>query len=155
MRFWGIGGVLMREAGIALVADSSDWGVIGIAEALGKVPKLLVALERMKNALKKRRPDALILIDCGAFNVPLAAWAKEQGLCPIIYYIPPSSWRRAAKPEGLSRLSRITDLILTPFPRSAANLKAAGANVFFEGHPLLDIVRTSREPAEFEAALNL
>ncbi len=36
----------------------------------------------MKRALRRDPPDALVVIDAGAFNVPLARWAKRQGHLP-------------------------------------------------------------------------
>jgi lipid-A-disaccharide synthase len=153
--FWGIGGVAMQKAGVRLVSDSREWGAIGIVEAITKAPRIYPAKLAILGEFRKNPPKALILVDFGAFNVPLGEWARDHGICPVYYYMPPGSWRRNASPKRLSRLARFTDEIVTPFPWSEKNLKDAGANVSFVGHPLLDLVKPSDNPEELDRQLGL
>lgn len=149
---WGIGGGRMRAAGVELLYDSSLLGTIGIVAALTQVPLFIRALGDVRRQLAARKPDVLVLIDAGGFNVPLANWVKERNLCPVFYYFPPSSWRRTVRPPGGNPkrdLAAITDRIVTPFPWSADNLRAGGADAHFVGHPLLDIVRPQLQPDDF------
>ncbi len=146
---WGIGGHFLREAGLELRRDSDPWAAIGIAETLSKIPAMLWVLWDMKRALRRDPPDALVLIDAGAFNVPLARWVKARRLCPVFYFFPPGSWRRQAKPGGAESLAAATDRIVTPFPWSAPLLRAGGADAHFVGHPLLDLVHPSLGDAAF------
>jgi lipid-A-disaccharide synthase len=146
---WGIGGDLMRRAGVELRFDCSPWSTIGIAAIAANIPFLLYFIVEMKRLLVKRRPDVLVLIDSGGFNVPLARWAKRRGICPVFYYFPPGSWRRRPKPRGKNDLAQITDRIVTPFPWSAEHLKQSGADAHFVGHPLLDLVKPTLEAEDF------
>ena len=143
---WGIGGHFLREAGAVLRHDSDPWAAIGVADTLAKIPHMLWVLEDMKRALRRRPPDALIVIDAGAFNVPLARWVKAHKICPVFYYFPPGSWRRQQKK---STLAAATDRIVTPFPWSEAALRAGGADAHFAGHPLLDLVHPTLAADEF------
>jgi lipid-A-disaccharide synthase len=102
----------------------------------------------VKRDLLRTRPDVLVLIDFGAFNARLAAWARLQGL-KVFYYFPPGSWRRGPVRHGPRSLSRIADRVATPFPWSATALREAGADAHFVGHPLLDIARPSMSAEEF------
>src|SRR5688572_21486142 len=78
---WRLGSEAMRAEGVELLADSAAWGAIGIVEALSKVPNLLFRiLPKVKRTLRERRPDVVVLIDFGAFNVPVAKAAKALGL---------------------------------------------------------------------------
>ncbi len=139
---WGIGGHFMQEAGVTLRHNSDPWAAIGIADTLAKIPRMLQVLWDMKRALRRDPPDALIVIDAGAFNVPLARWAKRQRICPVFYYFPPGSWRKnAGASSGKKNLATVTDRIVTPFPWSEALLRAGGADAHFVGHPLLDLVK--------------
>ena len=152
LRAWGYGGKLMRDAGIELLADSSHWGAIGVVEALVGVPIYTSAMLKLRRALLRNPPDALILIDFGYFNVLLARWAKAHGIGPIIYYMPPGSWKRArpVRPSKRSlELVRLCDLIITPFRWNEEHLAAAGANVKWVGHPLRDIAAPSYSEEEF------
>jgi len=146
---WGIGGHFLRAAGVRLRHDSDPWAAIGIAETFAKIPAMLWVLRDMKRALKRDPPDALVLIDAGAFNVPFARWVKARRLCPVFYFFPPGSWRRQAEAGRAESLAAATDRIVTPFPWSEALLRAGGADAHFVGHPLLDMVRPSLDDAAF------
>src|SRR5580698_8062736 len=79
--FWGLGSAAMRQAGVELLHDSGDWGVISLTQGLQKYPYLRFRVyPNIIKALKQRRPDALVLIDFGAFNVKVARFAKSAGI---------------------------------------------------------------------------
>jgi len=149
---WGAGGERMRQSGVELVEDFSWAGAIGVLESLKKVPPLLAALARLKNALIERSPSVLVLIDFGAFNIRLGTFAKEQGI-PVVYYFPPGSWRR--RPRDFSKLLASADKFITPFPWSEKFLRDAGADAVFWGHPILDIVKPSASSVELRKELNI
>jgi len=56
----GIGGRRMAAAGVELVADSSDWGAIGVADALAKMPRVWLALRRLRARLEAGQPLAIV-----------------------------------------------------------------------------------------------
>jgi len=145
---WGIGGARLKAAGMALRHDSTPWASIGVAATIVNAPFLLGALADMKRALARNPPDALVVIDSGAFNVPLGRWAKKNKVCPVFYYFPPGSWRRTARRNGKG-LADAADLVVTPFPWSEALLRQTGTNAAFVGHPLLDLVKPSLPADEF------
>ena len=140
LRFWGAGGPKMREAGVDIAVNTTGGGTIGIAESLKSLPAVVLQYHRMRRLLLKRRPDLFVPIDFGAFNVRLAQIARANGI-RVVYYFPPSSWRR--KPKNASRLLACGGKVVTPFPWSAELLSAAGVDARFVGHPLVDIVKPS------------
>jgi lipid-A-disaccharide synthase len=144
LRVWGIGGLALREAGVQTLYDSTRWGAIGIAEALKLAPRLLGVFARTRRELARRRPDLVILVDFGAFNARLGRYARSIGL-PVFYYFPPGSWRRDGRTAA--RLRDVADRVATPFPWSAENLRAAGIDAHFVGHPLVDAVLGAEPPA--------
>ncbi len=147
---WGIGGHFLAEAGFRLRHDSDPWAAIGIADALPKIPGMYWVLWEMERALRRDPPDALVVIDAGAFNVKLARWVKKKAICPVFYYFPPGSWRRRAVPRPREKsLAAVTDRIVTPFPWSEALLRSEGADAHFVGHPLLDLVKPTLPDADF------
>lgn len=146
---WGIGGHLMAEAGVALLHNSDPWAAIGLAETLAKIPRMLQVLADMKRALRRNPPDVLVIIDAGAFNVPLARWVKRHAICPVFYYFPSGSWRKGPARRGKKSLAAVTDCIVTPFPWSETLLREAGANAHYVGHPLLDLVKPALSDTEF------
>jgi lipid-A-disaccharide synthase len=152
LHFWGIGGTHMRAAGVDLTYDSSRWGAMGVVEALKLAPRLLWALRNVRRLLAERRPVLVLLVDFGAFNVRVAAAAKQLGL-PVFYYFPPGSWRR--DPGSAGQLPQLTDRVATPFPWSAEVLRAAGADAHYVGHPLIDLAKPARDRVEFCAEMGL
>jgi len=147
----GVGGARMRAAGVHLVADSRAWGAIGVVESVKVAPKVLLAFQRVKRFLRRARPDLVIPIDFGAFNVPLSCWAKAHG-SRVAYYIPPGSWRRERQGADLPRC---TDCVLTPFEWSATQLTAMGARAHWTPHPLLRLARASESKEAFCERLGL
>ena len=123
---WGVGGHRLRAAGVELLYDSSLLGSIGIVATLGQIPLMIRALGDMKRSIATRKPDVVVLIDAGGFNVPLARWVKERDTAPVFYYFPPSSWRRAMRAPSHEKKSMayLTDRIVTPFPWSESNLRS-------------------------------
>jgi lipid-A-disaccharide synthase len=149
VRAWGIGGDAMRVAGVELRHDSTPWASIGVSNTLSSLPRFMYALSDMKRALAKDPPDVLVIIDAGAFNVPLGQWVRRRQLCPVFYYFPPGSWRRTTHPGRHRSLAMAADRIVTPFPWSEGLLRRDGADAYFVGHPLLDQVGPTLPAAEF------
>lgn len=142
----------MAQAGLHTLYNSSRWGAVGVVEALRLAPVLWLAQQNLKRRLVQEPPDLLVLVDFGAFNVPLARWAKTKGI-KVFYYFPPGSWRKHLPRRN--DLPYCTDCIVTPFPWSAELLRQAGANAHFTGHPLVDMVRPTQDEEAFCERLQL
>lgn len=151
---WGIGGTHLRAAGMEIQHDSEPWATIGLVAALANIPHGLSVRADLKRALAAHPPDALVLIDAGAFNVPLGRWAKSAHLCPVFYYFPSGSWRKSPN-KGHARMAGAADLVVTPFPWSEELLRKAGADAHFVGHPLLDVAHPTLDAPAFFARFGL
>ncbi len=135
----GVGGRRSREAGVQLIGDSSQWGAISITESLRKVPVVIRTFYRAKRALKTGAPGIFVPIDFGYMNIRLARHAKNHGW-KVLYFVPPGSWRKDKQGRDLPL---ITDAIVTPFEWSAEMLNRMGANAFWFGHPLRELIALS------------
>lgn len=132
-----IGGRKIRSAGAGMVADSSDWGAIGIAESLKVVPRARRGLAVAKKAIAKGKPGVFVPIDYGFFNIGLARYAKSLGW-KVVYFSPPGAWRRDKQGEDLPEIS---DAVITPFSWSAEILNKMGAKAHWFGHPIKQMIR--------------
>ncbi|MBU2698983.1 lipid-A-disaccharide synthase [Sporomusaceae bacterium BoRhaA] len=140
----GMGGQAMRAAGVELVYDIADLGVMGIVEVIKNLRRLFVLRDELVCVMKREQPDALVVIDYPGFNMRLAKKARELGI-PIISYISPSAW---AWGKGRAKeTAEIVDRVAAIFPFEAKVYEEAGAKVTFVGHPLLDIVKSSMSKA--------
>jgi lipid-A-disaccharide synthase len=144
---FGMGGEKMRSAGVDIRIDITEKSSIGIVEAIKYLPFQLSTLRAMKNMILSEKPDALILVDAQGFNMPLAAFAKKQGI-RTIYYIAPQEWLWGTK-KGIRKVAGAIDLIISIFKKEHELYKANGGNSVYFGHPLLDIVRSNMGRQDF------
>lgn len=135
LRFSGIGGPAMREAGVVLSHSSEEFAVLGVSEVLSRLPFLLRVLGEMGRAFVRERPALFIPIDYPDFNIRLAARARAAGV-PVMYYISPQVW--AWRASRVRTLARVVDRMVVVFPFEVPIYEAAGVPVTFVGHPLLD-----------------
>ena len=141
----GMGGEQMRKAGVRIVYDIKNLGVIGIGEIIKKIPFFYKLRTFLVNTMKEEKPDALVCIDYPGFNMKLIEKAKEAEI-PVIYYILPTIWAWH-KSRG-NVIAEYTDLAVSLFPFEAEMYKKMGTNVVYGGHPLLDTVKPSMSKDE-------
>lgn len=140
IRLSGMGGEMMRAAGVEIVYDIADLGVMGIVEIAKSLPRLFRLRDFLADWMARERPDVLVVIDYPGFNTRLAKVAKRLGI-PVISYISPSAW---AWGRGRAReVAETVTKVAAIFPFEADVYRQAGADVVFVGHPLLDIVKPS------------
>ena len=152
VRFFGVGGRLMAEAGVDILHDVTRQSVIGFTEALKSVRPLRRVQEQLALLLEEERPDVFVPIDFPSFNLKLAAKARMLRI-PVVYYFSPSTWAWGAKRADLVANAGMN--VCSVFPFEAEVYRKAGANVIYVGHPLLDIVKTDLETEKARELLGL
>jgi lipid-A-disaccharide synthase len=141
---FGLGGQRLMAGGGELLADYRGLSVTGLVEALRVLPKSLSVLNRLVEAARTEKPDALVVIDFPDFNFRLASAVKKLNI-PIIYYISPQLW--AWRKSRMQLMKRLVDRVLVIFPFEEQIYRDAGVPVQFVGHPLVDLAR-AQEPKE-------
>ncbi len=146
LHFSGIGGSELTAAGVHMLYDSSKLAVVGLTEVISHLADIMAAHKALVEQMRTVKPALLILIDYPDFNLLLAAKAKKLGI-PVFYYISPQVWAwRSGRVKKIGRLTRRIGVIL-PFEKDF--YAARGVEVDFVGHPLVDMVKTSRSREEF------
>ena len=92
----GMGGSAMRDAGVDIMVDSTELGVVGIAEVFKSIRFFIRLLKDMADRAERERPDAVVLIDYPGFNLRLAQRLHKAGIT-VIYYISPQVWVAVGK----------------------------------------------------------
>lgn len=139
-RLFGMGGQCMISAGVEVIYDIKDLGVIGLVEVIKNLRKLFRLKDELAALMDEQKPDVLVVVDYPGFNMRLAKEAKKRGI-PVVSYISPSAWAWA---RGRAKeVAETVNLVAAIFPFEAEVYRQAGANVNFVGHPLLDIVKPS------------
>jgi len=152
VQLFGLGGVRMREAGVELLADSAEVAVVGISEAVRRLPSALRIYRRLTAEAARRRPQLAILVDFPDFNLRLARHLHEHGV-RIIYFISPQVW--AWRPKRVHLIRQLVERVLCIFPFEEKFYRQAGVPVDYVGHPLVDQVRAQRSREEFAACYDL
>lgn len=135
----GVGGERMRAAGVDIFLNSSNLPVVGIWEAIVRLPELRRAMNDMKAYIARIRPDLLILIDYPGMNLRLARFASRRGI-RVMYYISPQVW--AWGRGRIKAIRRYVDKMVVILPFELELYEREGVNVEYVGHPLMDIVKT-------------
>lgn len=140
----GMGGERSREAGIKLLVDSTELGVMGIVEVFTHIFSIASAFRTLLRAAEAERPDAVVLIDYPGFNLELAKalWRRR---IPVIWFVSPQVW--AWKKYRIRKLEKYCSRMLVIFPFEPEVYAVTELPTEFVGHPLLDIVDARRDSA--------
>ncbi|NBU25018.1 MAG: lipid-A-disaccharide synthase, partial [Gammaproteobacteria bacterium] len=151
-RFIGVAGPRMRAAGCEAIADSGELALMGLAEILRHLPRLVWLRRRVTERILAARPAVFIGIDAPEFNLGLAARLKAGGL-RTVQYVSPQVWAwRQGRVKGIGAAC---DRILCLLPFEPAFYAAHGVEARFVGHPLADQFPSQPDRAAARAALGL
>lgn len=135
LKIRGMGGSYSKEAGVELAVDYAEVALMGFLEVVLGFRKVLKYLKLVKNDILSYKPDAIILVDYGGFNMKIAAFAKENNI-PVHFYIPPKVW--AWNQKRALKLKAYTDQIYSILPFEPTFFEKYDMHVHYVGNPLLD-----------------
>ena len=146
LSFYGIGGTQMRKLGVDILVDAKDLAVVGLFEVIAHRKVIFAALDQMRDCLKSRRPDLLILVDYAEFNLKLAEHAKKLGI-KVLFYISPQVW--AWRQGRVRKIKKRIDKMAVIFPFEADFYRKHNVPVEYTGHPLTGKVKPTVRKEEF------
>jgi lipid-A-disaccharide synthase len=152
IRFFGIGGPRMEEAGVRVLFRASEVAVVGITEVLPKMRYIHRALNGLKDALRDNPPDLVILIDYPGFNLNLAKKAHDLGI-PVLYFIPPQVW--AWRERRVKKIAKRVDRVAVILPFEREFYSEYGIQAEYVGHPLLDGLENGRSREQVRGDLGI
>lgn len=133
-QFEGIGAARMREHGVRLWRDHTGWASMGPLAAIPRIPKLLLTMLATARHIAQTKPDLVILVDFGAFNVRLAKRLRASGYRgPILDLFPPATWLDR---EKTAREVAAAAMPLTAFAHQRDFYRSLGLPIAYFGHPL-------------------
>jgi lipid-A-disaccharide synthase len=148
----GVAGSKMRAAGCEAIADAHELEVMGLAEVLPHLPRLLRLRARLVREIAARAPDVFVGIDYQQFNLGLARRLKGHGMATVQYVSPQVwAWRRGR----VRTIGRAFDLVLCLLPFEPAFYREHDVAAQFVGHPLADQIPLQPDRAAARAALGL
>ena len=134
-QFAGIGGPRMLAEGFQAWHESAELAVMGLAEVLRHLPRLLRLRAGLHRRLLDWRPDVFIGIDAPDFNLGLERKLKQAGI-RTVHYVSPSVW--AWREGRAAKIGRSADRVLCLFPMEPPIYQRHGIDARFVGHPLAE-----------------
>ena len=148
VRFSGVGGTHMAEAGVASLFPLGDLAIVGISAILADLPKILRRIRDTADAVVAAKPDVLVIVDSPEFTHRVARRVRAIApSIPIVDYVCPSVW--AWRPGRARAMHAYVDHVLALLPFEPAVMqKLGGPPCTFVGHPLSEKVASLRPNAD-------
>ncbi len=152
VRFSGMGGSRMRQAGVETLFGIERMGAVGVVEVLGEFGHYYKVYRILMKEIASCRYDAVILIDYPTLNLRLAKQARRFD-CPVFFFISPQiwAWRKGRIRDIRESVSKM--FVILPFEEKL--YLDAGVDAEFLGHPFVDMVHPSRTREESRVKYSL
>ena len=144
LRAFGAGGPRMRAEGFEALVRAEDVSVMGVAEVIPALPRILEAMDTLRDAARERRPEAALLIDSPDFNLRLARRLRDLRI-PVAVFIGPSVW--AWRTWRVRQIARDVARMLVILPFEQRFYASHGVAATYVGNPLADGLREGGEVA--------
>lgn len=135
LQCFGVAGPKMIAAGCEAWASSESLSVMGLAEVLAHLPRLLRLRAQLAARFVAARPDVFVGIDSPEFNLSMARRLKRAGI-RCVQYVSPQVW--AWRQGRVRTIRRDCDLVLCLLPFESAFYSEHRVHAEFVGHPLAD-----------------
>ncbi|HEX2668419.1 MAG TPA: lipid-A-disaccharide synthase [Gammaproteobacteria bacterium] len=151
-RFEGVAGPAMVAAGCEALYPAETLAVMGLAEVLVHLPRLLKVRAHLRRHFIQDPPDLFIGVDSPDFNLGLEQALRRRGI-PTVHYVSPSIW--AWRPKRVFKVGKAADLTLALLPFEPPLYEKHGFKSVFVGHPLADTIPEHPDRAALRRELHL
>ena len=152
VQFFGMAGPKMIAAGCDAWAASEEIAVMGLAEVLPHLPRLIRLRSSLVARFRAARPHVFVGIDSPAFNLGLAKQLRSAD-CKTVQYVAPQVW--AWRQGRVHSIGRACDLVLCLLPFETEFFEKHGIRAVFVGHPLADQIPLEVDRPAARASLGL
>jgi lipid-A-disaccharide synthase len=150
---WGIGGPDLEKTGAELLYRSENVAILGLFAIINRLPQIAHMRSHLVAEVERRRPDLVLLVDFGGFNLRVAGDMRKRGMkTPIVYFISPQVW--GSRPGRIKIIEQCVNKALVIFPFEEGLYRQHGIDVTFVGHPITDKYAGVDMTAEREAFCN-
>ena len=152
VRFVGVAGPRMLEAGCESLFDMERLSVMGLMEVLAQLRELLGLRRELEHYFRQTPPDVFIGVDAPDFNLGLERRLRRVGI-RTVHLVSPTVW--AWRPGRVKSIRRAVDLMLSVFPFVEPFLRRHGVPARYVGHPLADEIPIEIDRSAARRALGM
>lgn len=132
---YGVVGNCLRKAGVEEIAGCEELSVMGFSDVIKALPRLIRIFNLVRDAIIRRQPDVVLLVDAPSFNLRMARALRQRGYeGDIIQYISPTVWAWGSHRK--EEMAENLDLLLSIYPFEKEHFKDSKLKVEYVGHPL-------------------
>lgn len=159
IKIYAFASKLLKDEGVELIADYKDYSFSGFTEVFKNLAKVFAVKDLIIKKLLEIKPDIVILVDYGGFNLELAksiheSFAAVQLARPrIIEFIAPQIW--ASRPWRINKIKSYVDKVLCTLPFEEKIYQAKNIPVKFVGNPVLASLQAKATKEELYRELDL
>jgi lipid-A-disaccharide synthase len=131
----GIGGPQSEAQGLKSLFPMRELALIGIAEVVPHLPRLLRRMNETAATIRDMKPDIVVTVDAPSFTLRVANKLRGSGI-PIVHYVAPQAWAwRAGRAKTLGkRVNHLMALLPFEVPFFAEH----GLPTSYVGHPAIE-----------------
>ncbi|MDR1025969.1 MAG: lipid-A-disaccharide synthase [Lactobacillus sp.] len=154
VEFFGVGGENMEKEGLKSLFDITDLAIMGLAEVIPSIPKVLKLMKRTVEDIKKVNPDIVVSIDSWSFCSRVHKKLKKLNLdIPQVHYVAPQVW--AWKKKRAKTMHKYIDHLLTLLPQEPKYFTPHGLDTTFVGHPVIESSVVTADGQDFRRKYNI
>ena len=140
-----IGGRQLKRLNVKLFSDHSKMSAMGFDLKI-LFDHYTLGKKVADYLINEYKPDLVLMIDYGGFNLNLSKFLKKAGL-KIYYYIPPQIW--ASRKWRINTVKKNIDKVMTIFPFEKEMYEKEGIKAEYVGHPLISQLPPPADRDEF------
>lgn len=138
VEIFGIGGDKMQAQGLESLFPMKDLSLMGVAEILPKVPKLLGRINQTIADIKDKQPDVVVTIDAPDFSFRVLKRVRQEMVNPprMVHYVAPTVWAWRAK--RAQKVSSFLDGMICLFDFEPRYFEEQKLKSIAVGHPMME-----------------
>ncbi|AUG55047.1 lipid-A-disaccharide synthase [Thalassospira marina] len=133
--FIGVGGPRMIGEGMQSLFSMNEMSVMGLAEIIPHIPRLLRRIRETADLALAERPDVVVTIDAPDFSFRVGKKLATAGI-PLVHYVAPSVW--AWRPGRARKIAKFLDHLLALLPFEPPYFEREGLATTFIGHSAVE-----------------
>ena len=143
----GWGGDQLKSVGVKILIHHQELAIMGILGVFKNLFRLNKLFNQFTTQIKEFKPDTIIFIDYGGFNLKAAKIAKQNGFYTQ-FYIAPKVW--AWNKGRINSIKKWVDQLYVIFPFELPLFKEKGISTHYIGNPLKDAIDAFLPNPEFQ-----